>query len=80
MRFDVALFLLRRFKSRTQAGRAILEGHARLNGERVRPSHSVGLGDRVTLTGPGGESQFELLELPTRSTSRQTARGLTRDL
>ncbi|HEY3216662.1 MAG TPA: S4 domain-containing protein [Candidatus Eisenbacteria bacterium] len=79
MRFDVALFLLRRFKSRTQATRAVLDGQVLLNGERVRPSHPLSPGDRVTLIGPGGESRFELLGLPTRSTSRKAARELVRD-
>ena len=80
MRFDVALFLLRRFKSRAQATRAVLDGLALLNGERTRPSHPLSPGDHVTLLGPEGSSTFEVIGLPTRSTSRQAARELVREV
>ena len=79
MRLDVALFQLRLFKSRSQATSAIDAGHVELNGARVKPSHELRAGDRVTLTAPGQRRTIEVLELPNRSVSREAARAMVRD-
>lgn len=80
MRIDLALFQLRLFKSRSQATAAIDAGHVSLNGARVKPSHEIKAGDRVTLSGPGAKRTFEVLELPHASVSREGARALMRDV
>ncbi len=88
MRLDLALFGLRRFKSRSQATDAIQRGHVRLNGREVKPSHEVHPGDRVTLAGPEEALEerqarprtLEILDLPRRSISREAARALVREV
>jgi len=80
MRFDVALGELHLFKSRSQASAAIQEGSALLNGARVKPSHAVKPGDRITLGGTHGSRTLELLELPSRSLSKGAAKAMVRDV
>lgn len=80
MRFDVLLFELRLFKSRTQAGAAIQSGEALLNGAPVKPSRDAGVGDRITLTSPGARRTLEVLELPRGSMSREAAKALVREV
>ena len=79
MRLDVALFGLRLFKSRSQAGAAIEAGHVLLNGARSKPSHAVRVGDRLTLAGAEGRT-LEVLELPHRSLSKEAAHSLVREV
>jgi len=64
MRFDLALFGLRLFKSRSQATLAIQDGAALLNDELVKPGHRVRPGDRITLIGRAGRRTCEVLGLP----------------
>jgi ribosome-associated heat shock protein Hsp15 len=80
MRLDLALFLLRLFKSRSQATLAIAGGAVRLNDRQTKPGHEVVPGDRVTLVLPGGSRTLELLSLPTRSTSKAAATTLVREI
>ena len=80
MRFDVALGELHLFKSRSQASAAIQSGAALLNGARVKPSHAIRPGDRITLAGPRGSRTLELLELPSRSLTKVAASALLREL
>ena len=49
-RIDRWLFAVRLFKSRSAAAEAVGGGRVHLNGERVKPSHGVKLGDNVTFT------------------------------
>jgi ribosome-associated heat shock protein Hsp15 len=80
MRFDVALASLRLFKSRSQASTAIQDGAALLNGAHVKPSHALAPGDRITLVGERGSRTLEVLELPTRSISKEAAKALVREV
>lgn len=80
MRFDVALFQLRLFKSRSQASAAIDAGEALLNGERSKSSREVRAGDRVTLTAGPSMRTVEILELPGKSVSREAARAMVREV
>ena len=80
MRFDVALFQLRLFKSRSQATAAIESGDALLNGERSKPSREVRPGDRVTLTGSATRRSLEIIDLPDRSVSKEAARDMVREV
>ena len=80
MRFDVALFELRLFKSRSQASVAIQDGAALLDGKLVKPSHGLRPGDRVTLVGPSGSRTLEVLALPHGSLSKEAARELVREV
>jgi ribosomal 50S subunit-recycling heat shock protein len=80
MRFDVLLFELRLFKSRTQAGGAIQSGEALLNGATVKPSRDAGVGVRFTLVGAGHRRTLEVLVLPHGSISREAAKALVREI
>jgi ribosome-associated heat shock protein Hsp15 len=80
VRFDVALFELRLFKSRSAASAAIHDGEALLNGRAAKASHGVAPGDRITLRAPGTRRTLEILELPRGSLSREAARALVRDV
>lgn len=79
MRFDVVLSELHLFKSRSQARDAIDAGEALLNGARVKPSHMVKAGDRVTLASERGDREIEILELPRGSVSKKAAKDLIRE-
>ena len=79
MRFDVLLHELHLFKSRTAAADAIRDGEALLDDGRVKPSHAVRAGARVTLTKPAPRT-LEILELPRKSLSKEAARALVREI
>ena len=80
MRFDVALFELRLYKSRSAATAAIQDGEALLNGSVVKPSHGVKPGDRVTLAAGPGRRTLEIAELPRAGLSREAAHALLREV
>ena len=80
MRFDLALFQLRLFKTRSQASAAIRDGSALLNGAPAKASHAVRPGDRLTLAGAGGRRTLEVLALPERPPSREEAQALVREV
>ena len=80
MRFDVLLSELHLFKSRSQARAAIEVGRALLNGAQVKPSHAAQAGDRVTLRFDESARELEIVDLPSGSISKKTARELVREL
>ncbi|OGF11897.1 MAG: hypothetical protein A2W00_03050 [Candidatus Eisenbacteria bacterium RBG_16_71_46] len=80
MRFDLALFELRLFKSRTAAQEAIERGDARLNGGPVKPSHALKPGDRVTVAHGDRARTYEVLGLPRRGLGKEAARALVREI
>ena len=80
MRFDLALFELRLFKSRSAATAAIQDGAALLNCAVVKPSHGMRPGDRITLVAPPGRRTLEVVELPRAGLSREAARLLLREV
>lgn len=66
LRIDKWLWHARFFKSRSQATEAVTGGLVHVNGERVKPSRAVGLGDRLIVT--RGETRMEVVvrEIPLR--------------
>lgn len=66
MRIDKWLWFTRFFKSRSQATDAVAGGLVHVNGERVKPSRTVQIEDRVQIT--RDETRFEVIVrgLPTR--------------
>jgi ribosome-associated heat shock protein Hsp15 len=80
MRLDVALFELRLYKSRTAAQEAIAAGHVTLDGRRVKPSHGLAVGERVTLAHAGGARTLEVLALPRAGLSKEQAREYVREV
>ena len=49
LRIDRWLWCARFFKTRGVATEAVRGGHVRLNGQRVKPSHAVKIGDALTV-------------------------------
>jgi ribosome-associated heat shock protein Hsp15 len=49
LRIDRWLWCARFFKTRSVAAEAVRGGHVRLNGQRVKPSHAVKIGDALTV-------------------------------
>jgi len=66
MRIDRWLFAVRLFKSRTLAAAAVSGGRVHVNGERVKPSRSVRIGDAVGFVRGAVEFDCEVLALPAR--------------
>jgi len=81
MRIDLALHALRWFRSRSAAQAAIEEGAVLLNGQRVKSSHSVQAGDRVTLFAASGATRtLEILSLPRKGLSKVAAAECFREV
>ena len=49
LRLDKYLWAIRVFKTRTQAANAITSGKVKLNGEDVKPSRHIGIGDHYEI-------------------------------
>ena len=66
LRIDKWLWFARFFKSRSQATEAVAGGLVHVNGERVKPSREVQVGDSLTITRT--ELRFDVIvqSLPTR--------------
>jgi ribosome-associated heat shock protein Hsp15 len=63
VRLDTWIWSVRLTKTRSQAAVACRAGHARLNGERVKPAHAVQAGDEVRLFHAGRERIVEVARL-----------------
>jgi len=59
VRLDKWLWAARFFKTRSLAGQAIAGGHVHADGKRAKPSRSVAIGDRLTIT--RGEIAWEVV-------------------
>ena len=65
-RVDKWLWCTRFYKTRALASQAVTGGKAKVNGDRVRPAHSIRVGDRLTLSIQDETIDIEVLALPTR--------------
>ena len=63
VRIDKWLWAVRLFKSRTLANDVVKKGKVRLNGEPVKPSGSVTVGDRLQVQKNGFNLEIEVREL-----------------
>ena len=67
LRIDRWLWCARLFKSRSAAAEAVRGGHVRLNGQRVKPSHAVKIGDALQVaSGNGAERDLAIAAIPKR--------------
>jgi ribosome-associated heat shock protein Hsp15 len=66
MRIDRWLFFVRLFKSRSLASEAVTGGRVHVNGERVKPSRVVRVGDGVAFNRGAVAFDCEVLDLPRR--------------
>jgi ribosome-associated heat shock protein Hsp15 len=66
MRVDRWLFFVRLFKSRSLAGEAVTGGRVHVNGERVKPSRVVRVGDTLAFTRGAVPFDCEVTGLPLR--------------
>lgn len=73
-RIDVWLWSVRLFKTRSLATKAVTGGHIRLNGDPVKPAHTVRPGDRITVKEPGWTREFEVVELLSKRVGAPIAR------
>ncbi|MCZ4098800.1 RNA-binding S4 domain-containing protein [Streptomyces sp. So13.3] len=55
VRVDSWIWSVRLTKTRSMAAAACRAGHVKVNGERVKPAHTVRAGDEVRLRGEGAE-------------------------
>lgn len=65
-RIDRWLFGVRLFKSRSLAAQAVSGGKVHVNGARVRPSHSVRPGDRVSFNRGAIDFECHVAAIPER--------------
>lgn len=63
VRIDKWLWAVRIFKSRTLSADIIKKGKVRLNGEPVKPSSNVTVGDRLTVQKEGYNLDYEVVKL-----------------
>ncbi len=66
MRIDRFLFFVRLFKSRSLAAEAVSGGRVHLNGERVKSSRAVKVGDSLAFARGAVAFDCEILQLPAR--------------
>ena len=64
LRIDRWLWCTRHFKSRTLAAEAVAGGKVHVNGQRVKPAHTVRIGDTLSISRPGYTFECEILKLP----------------
>ncbi len=71
MRVDKFLWCVRYFKTRSLATKACRGGHVKINGQHVKPSKDVFIGDDISLRKNQIDYQLKVIDLPT---SRQGAK------
>ena len=79
VRVDQWLCACRMFKSRTQAARACSDGHVTVNGDPVKPSRIVRVGDEVRARAPRGDVVLVVQALAVKRLGPVPARELYED-
>jgi ribosome-associated heat shock protein Hsp15 len=75
LRIDRWLWCTRLFKSRSLAAEAVAGGKVHVNGQRVKPAHSVRVGDKVAISRQGYSFECEILKLLDRRGAAPIAQG-----
>ncbi|WP_456384822.1 RNA-binding S4 domain-containing protein [Desulfolithobacter sp.] len=76
VRIDKWLWAARFFKTRSLAAKAVSGGHVHLNGQRVKPSRLVAIGDRMVIRRGELEFTVDILGLSDRRGPASVARTL----
>jgi ribosome-associated heat shock protein Hsp15 len=79
VRIDRWLCAARLYKSRTQAHDACEAGHVRVNGNAVRASHALRVGDEVRALAPRGLTLLKVLKIAEKRLGAALARELYED-
>ena len=79
VRIDKWLWAARFYKTRTLASTAVEAGQVRLDGERVKPAHLVGAGNRVEVRKQGTAWLVEVTGVAERRGSATDAAALYRE-
>jgi ribosome-associated heat shock protein Hsp15 len=79
VRIDRFLHAARAFKSRTDAQKACTGGHVLVNGNPVKASHVVRIGDEIHTKAPRGVIVWRVLALAEKRLSAALARTLYED-
>jgi ribosome-associated heat shock protein Hsp15 len=79
VRIDRWLSATRLYKTRSQAQQACTGGHVKLNGENVKPSQPVRLGDEVRAEAARGDVVWQVKALAEKRLSAQLAVALYED-
>jgi len=79
VRFDKWLWAARFYKTRTLSAQAIEAGQARLGAERVKPAHSVRVGDAISVRKHGLVWDVEVTGVSERRGSASIAATLYRE-
>lgn len=66
LRIDKWLWYARFYKSRALATAAVAGGKVHLNGERVKPGHTVSVGDALRVTQSGNQRDLRVRAIPAR--------------
>ncbi|MGF1678174.1 MAG: RNA-binding S4 domain-containing protein [Candidatus Methylacidiphilales bacterium] len=80
VRIDKFLWCVRLFKTRTLAARACQGGLVKLNGQPIKPSHAVKVGDIVSSQREGVSKIIKILELLDRRVGAAVLSGFVDDL
>jgi ribosome-associated heat shock protein Hsp15 len=75
LRVDRWLWCARFYKSRSQAAEAVAGGRVHVNGNRVKPSRSLRVGDRLVLSLHGRDVELDVLAIPARRGPAPEARA-----
>lgn len=79
VRIDRWLCAARLYKTRSLSQQACTGGLVKLNGNNVRPSHVVRLGDEIRAEAPRGEVVWIVLGMAEKRLSAELARALYED-
>jgi ribosome-associated heat shock protein Hsp15 len=75
LRIDKWLWCARFYKTRGVAHEAVEGGHVQVNGERVKASRQVKVGDRLSITRERDRFEVDVVGIPARRGPASEARG-----
>ncbi|MEM6786613.1 MAG: RNA-binding S4 domain-containing protein [Myxococcota bacterium] len=79
VRVDKWLWAARMFKTRSQAAKACTAGHVKMDGDSVKASKTVKVGDRLEAVTPAGVRVLVVVRLAERRGPASVARALYED-